>query len=178
MRAALLARLEAYQEQGLAGIAPYALAGGAQRSPADELRSATQAAKTLQSLVPAAYRYLLEYPAAKPPGAEESFRWSQFNANGTPTIALTHGLYVPDGDAWVVVQRQFYVSGGYNAEQAIGALLPLKTGSLAVYTNRTSTDQVTGFGGGTKRSVGSKLLASQLLALYKKVQARVSPGGG
>lgn len=177
VRSALLARLQAYQAKGLAGIAPYAGAGGKQRSPADELRSATQASKAFQKLVPAAYQLLLDYPASKPPGSEESFRWSQFMANGVPTFALTHGLYVPDGDAWVLVQRQFYVSGGYNSEQAIGGLIPMKTGTLAVYTNRTSTDQVTGFGGGAKRSIGSKLLASQLEALYQKIRARENAAG-
>jgi hypothetical protein len=178
VRSALLARLQAYQTKGLAGIAPYAGAGGKPRSPGDELRSATQATKRLQSLVPAAYQYLLDYPAAKPAGSEEAFRWSQFLANKVPTLALTHGLFVPDGDAWVVVQRQFYVSGGYNSEQAIGALLPMQTGTLVIYTNRTSTDQVTGFGGGAKRSIGSSLLASQLQDLYKKVQTKGKAGGG
>jgi hypothetical protein len=36
--------------------------------------------------------------------------------------------------------------------------------------NRTSTDQVAGFGGGTKRSMGAKLMASQLEGLYTKVE--------
>ena len=177
LRSALLARLQAYQAKGLAGIAPYAGGGGKQRSPADELRSATQGTKRLQTLVPAAYQYLLDYPASKPAGVEETFRWSQFMAHDVPTIALTHGLFIPDGDAWVAVQRQFYVSGGYNSEQAIGALLPMQPGTLVLYTNRTSTDQVTGFGGGAKRSIGSNLLSSQLEALYKKVQTKGKSGG-
>jgi hypothetical protein len=122
--------------------------------------------------VPTAYQYLLDYPAAKPAGAEESYRWSHLMAHGTPTIALSHGLYVPDGDSWVVVQRQFYVSGGYNCEQAIAAFLPMKGGTLVTYSNRTSTDQVLGFGGGAKREIGSKLLASQLEDLYKKLQTK------
>ena len=88
-----------------------------------------------------------------------------------PTLALTHSLYVPEGDAFVVAQRQFYVSGGYNCEQGLAALLPMKTGTLVVYSNRTSTDQVTGFGGGAKRSIGSKLLGSQLEELYQKVRS-------
>jgi hypothetical protein len=172
VRKALLARLEAYQAKGLAGLAPYAAAGGKTRSPGDELRSATRAANRLQKYAPAAYQYLLDYPAAKPAGTEETYRWSQFMGNGVPTIALTHGLAIPDGDGWVAVQRQFYVSGGYNSEQAIGALLPLPEGTLVLYTNRTSTDQVTGFGGGAKRSIGSKLLASQLETLYQRVQKK------
>ncbi len=172
VRSALLARLQAYQAKGLAGIAPYARDGGKTRAPGDELRSATTATKRLQTLVPAAYQYLLDYPASKPAGTEETYRWSHIMAHGVPTLALAHGLYVPDGDGWVVTQRQFYVSGGYNCEQAISAFLPMKTGTLVVYSNRTSTDQVLGFGGGAKREIGSKLLASQLEDLYRKVQTK------
>jgi hypothetical protein len=177
VRGALLARLQAYQAKGLAGIAPYALAGGQQRSPADELRSASQAAKRLQNYVPAAYQMLLDYPASKAPGTQEAFRWTRYTAHGEPTVSLTHSLFVPDGDAWVIVQRQFYVSTGYNSEQAIGALLPAKNGTIVFYSNRTSTDQVTGFGGSAKRSIGSKLLASQLQNLYEKVRATQKKSG-
>jgi hypothetical protein len=175
VRSALLARLEAYQARGLAGIEPYARSSGAPRAPAEELRAATQATKRLRELMPAAYAYLLETPAKKPPGTEETFRWSHQTAHGVPTISLTHGLFVPDGDAYVAAQRQFYVSSGYNCEQAIAALLPMKGGTLVLYTNRTSTDQVSGFGGGAKRSLGSKVLASQLEELFRKVQAAERP---
>jgi len=171
VRSALLARLQAYQTKGLAGISPYARSSGSPRSPADELRSATQATKRLQAKVPNAHDLFLNYPASKPAGTEEAYRWSHLMAHGVPTIALMHSLYVPEGDAWVILQRQFYVSGGYNCEQAIAAFLPMQKGTLVLYTNRTSTDQVTGFGGGAKRSIGSKLLASQLEGLYQKIQA-------
>jgi len=169
VRQALLARVQAYQAKGLAGIAPYALSGGEQRSPGDELRAASQAAKLLEKYLPAAYQMLVAYPGAPPPGTQETFRWTRLVANGVPTVALTHGLTIPDGDAWVAVQRQFYVSTSYNAEQAIAALLPVPQGTIVFYVNRTSTDQVTGFGGSAKRSIGSKLLASELQALYRKV---------
>jgi hypothetical protein len=170
VRSALLARQTAYRQQGLAGIAPYARKDGS-RSPADELRTATQAAKALQRYAPGAYQMLLDYPNSKPAGTEEVFRWAQINAHGTPTLTLTHASFIPDGNAWVVVQRIYYVSAGFNCVQAIAALLPVQNGTVVTYANRTSTDQVTGFGGGTKRSIGSKLLASQLEALFKKAQA-------
>jgi hypothetical protein len=176
LRSSLLARLEAYRQQGLAGIAPYALGDGKQRSPADELRSATRATKNLQKYVPAAYQALLDYPNAKPPGLEETFRWTQLMAHGEPTIVLTHSVAIPDGEAWVVAQRQFYVSTGYNCEQAIAAFLPAKGGTLVVYSNRTSTDQVSGFGGSAKRSLGGKILASQLEDLFQRVSAAAKKG--
>lgn len=176
VRSALLARLQAYQSKGLAGIAPYARSGGKQRPPADDLRSATRAMEKLQARVPAAYRMLLDYPQSKPPGTEETYRWFHFRAHDVPTIALTHTFYIPDGDAWVVGQRQFYVSAGYNCEQALAAFIPVKAGTAVVYANRTSTDQVVGFGGGAKRSIGSKLLASQLQGLFAKISG--GKGGG
>ena len=169
VREALFARVQAYRARGLAGIAPYALAGGASRSPGDELRSASAAAKLLEKYLPSASRMLVAYPDARPPGTEETFRWTRLVANGDPTFALTHGILVPDGEAWVAVQRQFYVSTGYNAQQALAALLPGPKGTIVFYTSRVSTDQVTGFGGSAKRSIGSRMLASQLEALYRSI---------
>ena len=49
-------------------------------------------------------------PNAKPLGTEETFPWTHFIAQDAPTIALTHSCFIPEGAAWIVVQRQFYVS--------------------------------------------------------------------
>ena len=170
VRNALAARVDAYRTQGLAGIAPYARSGD-ERSAAAELRTASAAGKALAKYAPAAFQLLTSYPQGKPPGTTESFRWSQFDAHGTPTLALTQGLFIPDGDAWLVVQRQFYVSAGYNAEQAVAAFLPAQGGTVVVYGNRTSTDQITGFGGTAKRSLGSKVLQSQLESMFEKMKS-------
>ena len=167
LRKMLLSRFQAYRSKGLDGIAPYARSGKDSLSAADELRTASKAAKALEKFVPEAYRLLSSYPQTKPKGTEESFGWSQFEAHGVPTIALTHYLFVPEGEAFIVVQRQFYVSASYNAEHALAAFLPTSGGTVVVYVNRTSTDQVTGFGGGAKRSIGSKLLASQIASLFE-----------
>jgi hypothetical protein len=168
VRAALLARMQAYQTQGLDGIAPYARSYGT-RSVAEEIRTMVKASQALQRYVPNAYQMLLAYPHSKPAGMEEVFHWSQINAHDVPTYTLTHALFVPDGNAYVVVQRMYYVSAGFNCEQAIAAVVPVQGGTVMVYGNRTSTDQVEGWGGDMKRSIGSKLLESQLEALAGKV---------
>jgi len=172
VRTALLGRLTAYQKQGLAGIAPYARESGT-RSCKDEIRTMTEASKSLKQYVPKAYQMLLDYPASKPPGTEETFRWSQLDAHGTPVIALTHAAYVPEGSAFVVVQRMFYVSASFNCEQALVGLLPVQGGSVVVYANRTSTDQVEGWGGSAKRSIGSRLLEDQLEKQFQNAQSAV-----
>jgi hypothetical protein len=173
VRAQLLARVTAYQAKGLDGIAPYAR-GSDSRSPAEDLRLATNALKALTKYEPAAHQLLLDYPAKKPAGLVETYGWSQFDAHGVPTIALTQGMFIPDGDAYLAVQRQFYVSTGYNCEQATAAFLPTTdSGTIVVYGNRTSTDQITGFGGGAKRSIGSKMLESQLEDMFQKLHTAV-----
>jgi hypothetical protein len=169
VRRALLARYQAYHAKGLAGIAPF-VRGSASRSAADDLRVSLESLKGLQKHAPKAYAAMTGYPGAQPAGSESTFKWVHLMAHGAPTIVLVHGLVVPDGDAFLVMQRQFYVSEGFNGEQAVAGILPAQGGSIVIYTNHTSTDQVAGFGGGAKRSIGSKLMASELEGIFAKVQ--------
>ena len=167
VRKSLLARAQAYQKSGLDGIASYARDGG-ERSPAEELRSASEAAKPLKEGVPSFYQTLLGYPK-KPENFTEKYTWMRYSAHDKPVFILTHAFSVEQGDAIAVCQRQFYVSGNYNSEQALAAFLPVEGGTLVAYVNRTSTDQVTGFGGSAKRSIGAKLLSSQLNDLFARL---------
>jgi hypothetical protein len=166
----LLARYQAYRSSGLDGIAPYAR-GGDKRSGAADLRSAAKAASPMKAAAPGYYDTVLNYPKKPASGFKEVYNWQLYKAHGEPTVILTHGFTVNEGDAFHALQRQYYVSGGYNVEQAMAGFLPAAGGgTLVVYVNRTSTDQVAGFGGGTKRSMGKKLMASQLEGLYTKVE--------
>jgi hypothetical protein len=168
VRKSLLARAQAYQKSGLDGIAPYDR-GGEKRSPADDLRSASEANTHAKKGVPNFYQTLVGYPK-KPDGFAERFTWQRYKAHGEPVLILTHAFAVEEGDAHAICQRQFYVSASYNTEQAVAAFLPVTGGTLVAYINRTSTDQVTGFGGGAKRSIGSKVLSSQLEDLFGKLR--------
>ena len=143
----LLARFQAYSTSGLAGITPYDRGGGNTTDVAEELRKASTAATVLQKYMPAFPQVLTGYPQATAPGMRQSFRWLSYDIDGTPTFVLTHTLAAGEGTARAVVQRQYYVSTGYNAEQAVAGFVPVQQGTLVVYTNHTFTDQVAGFGG-------------------------------
>ncbi len=172
VRQQLLNRFQSYHQAGLAGISPYARGKGKTTAAADDLKSATESLSQLQEALPGLYKVLLNYPVDKPEGLHESFMWSNYRAHGEPVFILTHDLSFDDSGAYVVVQRQYYVSGSYNAGQSVTALVPVKRGTVVFYLNRTSTDQVTGFGASTKRSIGSKVMASQLKDLYQKVRTK------
>ena len=170
LRASLLARYQAYHTKGLAGIAPYARKGGAARSAGDDLRVSLESLSGLKKYAPNAFTAMAGYPSAQPAGTEDRVTWVQLTAHGAPTIVLTQGLVIPDGDGFLAMQRQFYVSEGFNAEQAVAGILPAQGGTIVIYMNHTSTDQVSGFGGSAKRSIGSKLMSSELQGIFTKVQ--------
>ena len=171
LRKILLGRYQSYRSQGLAGIAPYDRGDSEATDAAAELRHAGEAARALELLDPAFYQLLRSYPAGRPADLEEVFHWSRYEAHGEPTLILTHSFSSAAGNSFVFVQRQFYVSRGYDVEQAVAGLIPVKEGTLVVYTNHTFTGEVSGLGGGAKRSIGERLMASQLRDLFEKVRA-------
>ncbi|MEE9608202.1 MAG: hypothetical protein V3U03_10745, partial [Myxococcota bacterium] len=165
-----LARYRAYRKSGLDGIAPYARSGGKVRSPGAELRRAGEASSVIEKVMPSLYKVLLGYPKASAPKLEEAFFWSNYLAHDAPTIILTHRFFMPVGDSYGLVMRQFYVNQGYNNTQAVIAFLPVKRGTLVAYSNRTSTDQVGGFGSSSKRAIGRRVMGAQLEKLYAKLR--------
>lgn len=170
VRMALLARYRTYRAKGLAGIAPYARDGG-ETDPAADFRKMDEQVRATRVLPPTFSDLLEGYPKGVPTDLDEKFSWQQFTAHGEDTLALVHVMQGTFGGSLVTVQRQYYASTGYNAVQAIVGFLPADDGTLVVYTNHTSTDQVAGFGGSAKRSLGRKFMASELEKLFERARA-------
>jgi hypothetical protein len=165
----LVERFKAYKSSGLAGIAPYDR-GGSTSDVAGDLRKASEA-MAMKKHIPALEALLVSYPSGSVPGMQETFNWVDYDLDGTRTFVLAHGIVAPLGDARVVVQRQFYVSTGYNAEQAVATFLPVAEGTIVVYRNHTFTEQAAGFGGGAKKSVGRGIMTKKLEAMFDRKAA-------
>jgi hypothetical protein len=171
VRKMLLARYQAYRAQGLAGIAPYARGKDKQSLAADDLRRATEAAKAIKKYTPAFYDVLMNYPQGTPAGLTQHFFCIRYAMDGRPNFALRHRLALQVEDAYVIAARDFYVSSGYNDTQAVIALLPVENGTVVWYLNRTTTDQLGGFGASAKQSIGRGMMAKQLSAIFEKARA-------
>lgn len=169
----LLARYRAYRSGGLAGIAGYDR-GGSASDPAGDLRSDNAVLRKAGRLPATLCDLLDNYPNSAPADLQEKYRWSQFTAHDEDTLTLVHSMLGTFDGNLVAVQRQFYVSTGYNVEQAVVGFLPVDGGTLVIYTNHTSTDQVAGWGGSAKRSIGRKLMASQLQELFDKTRTALA----
>ncbi|MBY0402124.1 hypothetical protein K2X89_17655 [Myxococcota bacterium] len=170
LRQVLSARYRAYRANGLDGIVPYDRGGGVQLEPADELRRHS-AAKILGNYSPAFREVLNRYPAVRPEGLDEHFFWIVYDLDDRPTISLRHRMRLPMGDGFVLADREYYVSQGYNAMQAHIGFLPSKQGTMVFYVTRTSTDRVSGFGSTAKHSIGRNLMTRDLQAIFDRMRA-------
>jgi hypothetical protein len=170
VHALLLRRYRAYRAKGLAGIAAYARPSTVV-SPADDIAEVNRVARASKVLATSFYDLLDRYPQHQPPGFAENFYWSQFRAHGEDAIALEHIFQATFDGTVVVVQRHYYVSTGYNAEQAIAGFLTAGDGTLVIYTSHTSTDQVLGFGASAKRTLGRRVMAAELERLFETTRA-------
>jgi len=170
IRQQLQARYQSYTAKGLAGIAPYARASGEAR-PAEDLLAATRASKFFAKYTPKMLQLLTDYPKGRPSDFDERQQWALYNANGARAIVLQQLFALPDGDAWSVAARQYYVSTSYNAEQNLMLFVPAdEGGTVAVMLSRVSTEQVAGLGGSMKRSIGSKMMADTLSGIAARVR--------
>jgi hypothetical protein len=90
---------------------------------------------------------------------------------------LTHVLVATDGAARAVARRQYYASTGYNGEQTVAGFLPVQGGTVVVSSSHALTDQVTGFGGFAKRSIGSRVMAARMQEIFEADRRKGRPIG-
>lgn len=169
-REILLQRTQAYRQNGLAGIAPYAR-GGDPSDPAAELRTATeQGTQALKNFLPGLYQVLLNYPQSLPDGASERFSWANRMVEDRPTATLTHRIAQISDTGATVIQRQFYVGHSYNSSQFVLGCLPYHDGAIIFYALRSSTDQVAGFGSGMKHSIGRDRMKDEMVKQLQRLR--------
>ena len=172
IRKNFLARLQAYQAKGLAGVRPYERGGNEERLSSNEIHLSVASNKVLKSLYPKFWEVLDKYPNADMTGVEEKFYWLNLEIFSRPLLALSHRMLYQEGDTIVVSDRHFYTSHEYNSLQAVGGAWPKGDGSLIVYMYRISTDQVGGFGSSAKHPVSRALIGPYVEDLFKKILAQ------
>ena len=173
LRQVLLDRFREYKKIGVAGIKPYARSKK-EFSAGDELLNQIKAGKILPKRSPVFNKFLLEYPNNKPDGIEESFFWVNSIIDDKPTIALVHRVGMPQDGGFVYMERHFYISRSHNCLQGIGAALPVDDGAVVLYATRTSTDQVSGFGGTAKRGIGNKIMGGRMAENFERAREVLS----
>src|SRR5262249_39925531 len=117
------------------------------------------------------YDVLMNFPQNAPADLKQRFFCIRYAMSGRPVFALRQRLAMPLENAYVVADRDFYVSHDYNDTQATGGLLPVEGGTIVVYVNRTTTDQLGGFGASAKQAIGRNMMAKQIAEIFEKARA-------
>jgi hypothetical protein len=172
IRKNFLARLQAYQAKGLAGMSPYERGDNEERMSNQEILLSVDANKILAKLHPKFSEILHTYPSGDMTGVEESFFWLNIEVFSRPLLVLSHRMLYKDGDGYVAADRHFYTSHEYNSLQAVGGVWPKGDSSLVVYLYRISTDQVGGFGSSAKHPISRALMGPYIVELFEKIQAQ------
>jgi hypothetical protein len=166
-RTLLANRAKRFAAQGLDGIAPYARPDGGQVDAASELRGLIAADEVLRMDWPELYQSIVGYPKIVTEEPIDSrFFWTVQKIQDRPTPILRHRMTVRARDRVVVVDRQFYAAQSYNVLQVIAGAFETAEGTVLIYSNRTSTDQVAGFGSAAAHAIGRKLMAKEVEALF------------
>jgi hypothetical protein len=173
-RRLLRQRVQAYQQGGLAAIAPYARSDGAVTDPGAELRGAASDADRLARYGTELREALLRYPAPQSLQMTSRYYWIKRRVQRRPHLSLLHQIAVTGRDPSIVVERYFYVGHSYNAAEIITGAHGYQDGTVVFTTSRFSTDEVLGVGNQLKRSVGRAQLRDEMRKRLDKLRAALS----
>ncbi len=174
-REVLAQRLNAYRKGGVAGIAPFTR-GGDEAQPGKELGLAVEEMKYVADGAPIFYAAFKNFPADSSPLVENQFTWQIQSIQDRPTVVLVHRMIEKQEDYAVAGRRAYFVGQSFNSLQIIAGAFPFGEDTLVFYTNRTFTDQVAGFGSGTKHKVGRKMMLGEIEKLFESIRASFEAG--
>ena len=143
---------------------------GEGRSPKADLKAANEAAEKL--IVTPAILALLDVVPSKADGsAHHELSWAVQKGRDQAAPVLSHRILYQQDDGQIFIEKRFYSGYDYDALQIVVGVLPVaKDRSVIIYTNHTYSSQVAGFGGGTKRSIGRKLMSKELVEEIERAQ--------
>ncbi len=169
-RVILMERYKAFRQGGLSAIASYDR-GKKSVDAGAELRDKVQRATYLKEIMPDFHRALLNYPNDGKDDIHNLYAVIKQVADDRPTYVLSRRMYrLEPGEYAINVYQEFYVGHSYNSMQIAGGAVQIEQGTLIFYGNRTSTDQVAGFGGGMKRSIGRGMLRSAVIEHFESIR--------
>ena len=174
-REILAKRVNTYRKGGLTGIAPFSR-GGDEAHPGKELSLAVGEMKVVEKRAPTFYGAFKNFPEDAAPSVENQFTWQIQSIQERPTVVLVHHSLEKHQDYAAAGRRELFVGQSFNSLQMIAGAFSFGEDTLVFYTNRTFTDQVAGFGSGTKHKVGRKMMLGEIEKLFQSVRASFEAG--
>ena len=87
-----------------------------------------------------------------------------------PTFVLGRRVWRLSPENLIMAETQYYVGHSYDGMLAMRGAFGVENGVFVFYTNRTFTDQITGFGSSMKRSIGLSMDKEALIEGLKNIR--------
>lgn len=155
LRAILQARAEAYRAGG--DIPPLDRGGGRTTDPAAALATPSPARTLIVGSRPADPR-------------RGHLWWTKSTVEGRPQFELIHTDVDIQGGRPVYFERHFFALHTYSAIDVAIAVVQMGDQSVVFYTNRTWTDELTGFGGALRRGIAADRFKREVAAYLGRLR--------
>ena len=139
MREILLARYNAYRENGLAGVAGYDRSTRKRVDVGAELKLTNDAAKVFEDQFPEFVKVMVAYPEGAE-CCEHIFRWFKAKIRKRPVFALSHTVLRVQDDIVMIMERVYYSSSQLNSLQINTTWVPFEDGGYLGLTTSASAD--------------------------------------
>lgn len=163
----LVGRTTAYMESGFDAVAPYRRDGATDNDIAAEIRENAEVFPKQIHQFSGFRNAWVGMPLSPSVDPDDAYYWLTLDIDKRPVIALSHRLYVKNGDFEAVGIRDFYFTSFFDAGQSIAALLPVPEGTLLVTAAHFWVDFWSG-SAHIKHSMGTKMLAKQIRHLVEE----------
>ena len=162
----LVGRTTAYMESGFDAVAPYRRDGATDNDIAAEIRENAEVFPKQISQFSGFRNAWVGMPLSPSVDPDDAYYWLTLDIDKRPVIALSHRLYVKNGEFEAIGIRDFYFTSFFDAGQSIAALLPVPEGILLVTAAHFWVDFWSG-SAKMKHSMGTKMLAKQMQHLVE-----------
>ncbi len=162
----LVGRTAAYMESGFDAVAPYRRDGATDNDIAAEIRENAEVFPKQISQFSGFRNAWVGMPLSPSVDPDDAYYWLTLDIDKRPVIALSHRLYVKNGEFEAIGIRDFYFTSFFDAGQSIAALLPVPEGILLVTAAHFWVDFWSG-SAKMKHSMGTKVLAKQMQHLVE-----------
>jgi hypothetical protein len=176
-----LSRLEDYQKEGSRTFGEVYNDKGQKVSVADQFKYMLSYYQVLPRDLPAFNQYIVDYPNAKLPNVQNTFRWERVNFGLKPTLFIIQVLTLsgekPGEAAYVIADKQLYSSHYLETSLDLTFLIrdsddPKQSGFYLVKTMACEQALLTGFKGSMERKIVISRAVSEMeksLAYVKNV---------
>ena len=166
----LFNRFRAFVDGGLGKVAPYVRSGGDLTYPGKEIQRGFARFADFLQVLPGFSKAVIDYPLNQPENLKETFYVENQWVEDRPTFVLGRRVWRLSSENLIMAETQYYVGHSYNGMLAMRGAFAVENGVFVFYTNRTFTDQISGFGSGMKRSIGLSMHKKALIEDLKNIR--------